>query len=246
MAELELHDLGRIAKTQPVLSTKTSDKPKKKIKIKVKSTSKKAKVVSKGIKKKKKSKDTLKEKVIAGKKRQRVSNTANFPAELKSGSQLEVLDDQMGELIDSIPDIVKQENDQIQEYLTMFETCRELARTAEGIYFDKKQSRDLYPIMQTYNQMREIIADLRALRDVGQMGEILNEEVISPLVQSNAAALINARQAMITYFKSNLQTSEIAAANVALDRIITEAAKSIQQSYDDALSKTIQVFNGDV
>lgn len=40
--------------------------------------------------------------------------------------------------------------------------------------------------MQTYNQIREVIADMRALRDMGSIGDRVNQEILYPFVQSAA------------------------------------------------------------
>lgn len=232
-------------------SSKSKARPKKP-KVKPKSTSVKAKtstkkpkgakvVSGKKVTVKKRKKDKTKPEPDEQVRKKDIT-PANVLAE--DSTMLSTLETQMGDLVDSIPDVVRQENEQIQEYLLMFENCRELARIAEDIYREKKQSRDVYPIMQLYNQMREIIADLRALRDVGQMGDVLNDEVISPLMQSNGAALVQLRQTMVSYFKSNLQTEEIGPAISMLNQAVTKAANEFQNSYHDSLNKTVLVFNG--
>lgn len=229
--EISLDDIGRTAKTT------AQPKARPKLKVKAKSTAKPAKPAKKVVVAKKVKKKTVK-------KESKTAMPKQLPASGVPSDSLPALEAQMGEILESLPDAIKQENDQIEEYMTMFNTCRQLARNAEEIYFEKRQSRDLYPIMQVYNQMRDIIADLRALRDVGQMGEILNEEVVSPLVQANAAELVTLRQVMAQWFKSNLPPEKIKEANEALNANVTKAARSMQESYGTALNKTIQVFNG--
>lgn len=147
------------------------------------------------------------------------------------------------EVMDEIPDVIKQENDQIAEYMTMFKQCQNMARLCEGAYRDKKQSRDIYALMQLYNQMREIIADLRALRDVGQLGEILNAEVLGPFAESAGTILVGVFHQINAWNKKNLPVELISAAQNSTQNIIRRAAKDVEQSYQAGLDKTVQIFS---
>ncbi|AWY08452.1 hypothetical protein HOT49_gp182 [Erwinia phage vB_EamM_Alexandra] len=161
----------------------------------------------------------------------------------KGITDVAVLEGQLMEVLDEIPDVIKQENDQIQEYMTMFKQCQSMARICEDAYKDKKQSRDIYALMQLYNQMREIIADLRALRDVGQLGEILNAEVLGPFAESAGTILVGVFHQINAWNKKNLPVELIAAASNSTQGIIRRAAKDVEQSYQAGLEKTVQIFS---
>lgn len=261
MKAISLDDIGSMAQPSTVNKAKA-----KKSTVKAKSTAKKAKVVSASpkLKLKKKKKLTTDDflppkKKIKKKTKQEVleDSEARIKKEAKKTkvkkslpqklddvvAQGEVLDAQMMAIVEAIPDIVKQENEQIEEYMMMFKNCRELARMAEEQYRSTKNSREIYPLMQIYNQMRDIIADLRALRDVGKLGDVLNEEVLSPFVQSTASTLINVQQKLASYYKSNLNEKDIAESTRALNRVIKEAAQEITKSYHASLDKAVQVFS---
>ncbi|QZE56379.1 hypothetical protein pEaSNUABM40_00185 [Erwinia phage pEa_SNUABM_40] len=154
-----------------------------------------------------------------------------------------VLEGQFIEAMDEIPDVIKQENAQIQEYMTMFTQCQDMARICEKQYKAGKQSRDIYALMQLYNQMREIIADLRALRDVGQLGEILNVEVLAPFAESAGTILVDVFHKLNAWNKKNLPIEMIAGAQNQVTQIVRNAAKDIEQSYQASLSKTVQIFS---
>ena len=153
------------------------------------------------------------------------------------------LEGQFIEAMADVPDVIKQENEQIAEYMTMFKQCQDMARLCEKNYKEKLQSRDIYALMQLYNQMREIIADLRALRDVGQLGEILNEEVLGPFAESSGTILVSVFHQVNAWNKKNLPIELVNAAQNAVQAIIRRAAKDVEQSYQAGLTKTVQIFS---
>lgn len=266
MAAISLDDIGSHAQPKPT-------KKKSKAKVKAKVTAKKAKTVSKGIKVKKKkkasdpSKDILpsridttemysqiaeEQKAAAAKaekpKKKKKENAADTLKKKKKKSKsvstdIAVLEGEFLEAMADVPDVIKQENEQIAEYLTMFKQCQEMARICEGNYKDKKQSRDIYALMQLYNQMREIIADLRALRDVSQLAEILNEEVMGPFAESAGTILVSVFHQVNAWNKKNLPVDCIAKAHSAMESIIRKSAKDVEQAYQAGLSKTVQIFS---
>lgn len=153
------------------------------------------------------------------------------------------LEGQFLEAMADVPDVIKQENDQIQEYMTMFTQCQTMARICEEQYKKSKQSRDIYALMQLYNQMREIIADLRALRDVSQLAEILNAEVMGPFAESAGTILVGVFHQINAWNKKNLPVEMIAGAHKQTETIVRNAAKDIEQAYQAGLSKTVQIFS---
>lgn len=198
----------------------------------------------------KKPKAAKAEKVEKPKKKKKI-NAAQREIEKKvkkkagvpTGLEIATMEAQVGELMADIPDIIKQENEQIGEYLIMFDKLRAMARECEAKYMAKKESRDIYALMQLYNQMREVIADLRALRDVGQLGEILNTEVLGPLVESSANSIVKIRQELLAWSNGHLNPDDLANFSAALDKIIRRNAKDIQTAYEGSLNKTVQIFS---
>ena len=160
-----------------------------------------------------------------------------------TGTELATMEAQVGELMADIPDVIKQENDQIAEYMIMFDKLRSMARECEAKYMAKKESRDIYALMQLYNQMREVIADLRALRDVTQLGDILNEEVLGPFAEASANSIVKIRQELLAWSNSHLSPDDLANFSEALDKIVKRNAKDIQTSYANGLGKTVQIFS---
>jgi hypothetical protein len=227
--------------------------------VKAKSTAKKAKTVSAvKIKKKKKKSDKIEDlkvaldpdalyeeaakagkKVTDKKKKETKEKKKKVPAVLDTAS----MENEAQQYIEAIPDIVRQENEQIDEYIRMFEQLKLIVRKAEKQYLESGQGRDLYPLMQVYNQMRELIADLRALRDVGQLGEVISTEVVTPFAQLGGNGLVKMAQEINAWIKSNCDDlSMIENSKTAIEAILRRAAKDFQISYEAALNKTIEVF----
>lgn len=227
--------------------------------VKAKSTAKKAKTVSAvKIKKKKKKSDKIEDlkvaldpdalyeeaakagkKVSDKKKKETKEKKKKVPAVLDTA----LMENEAQQYIEAIPDIVRQENEQIDEYIRMFEQLKLIVRKAEKQYLQSGQGRDLYPLMQVYNQMRELIADLRALRDVGQLGEVISTEVVTPFAQLGGNGLVKMAQEINAWIKSNCDDlSMIENSKTAIEAILRRTAKDFQISYEAALNKTIEVF----
>lgn len=249
-------------------TTKSGNSPKKKksgATVKAKSTAKKAKTVSTAkIKKKKKSAKkedkiedlkvaldpvTLYDEAAAAGKKAADKKAKKEPKEKKKKKQVPAtldtaaLENEAQQYIEAIPDIVRQENEQIDEYIRMFEQLKLIVRKAENQYLASGQGRDLYPLMQVYNQMRELIADLRALRDVGQLGEVISTEVVTPFAQLGGNGLVKMAQEINAWIKSNCDDlSMIENSKTAIEAILRRTAKDFQISYEAALNKTIEVF----
>jgi glycerol-3-phosphate cytidylyltransferase-like family protein len=163
----------------------------------------------------------------------------------KKDTSLEDLDSQFVDVLSSIPDSVRQENEQIQEYIRMFDKLRRIARMTEKQVLRNKSTRGIYPLMQVYREMREVIADLRALRDVGQMGELLNDEVLNPFAQSCVTSLVNLRKALLVGAKNTISDpTQLGEFINLLDANVRSAGIEIDTAYRNSLSKTIAVFNG--
>jgi len=259
MAAISLDDVGSYAAS--------GTKKKSKAKVKAKSTAKKAKVVSKGLKSKKGKKrvdedyvpldaDKMYSEIAAAqraaedkpkkkKKKENAVDVLKKPKKSKSKgtTDLVALEGQLLDVMADIPDVIKQENDQLDEYMTMFRQCQAMARICEKAYEDKKQSRDIYALMKLYDQMREIIADLRALRDVSQLAEILNEEVMGPFAESAGTILVSIMHQINAWNKNNLPVDLIHKAQDHAKVVIRGAAKEVEQAYKAGLDKTVQIFS---
>lgn len=257
-AALSLDDLDSIGQNaQPKKKKKSGTKVKAKSTAKV---AKPAKTVSTGVKKKKKKTASLLSdepsierlfdaEPVDVKKPKKVK--ADKPKKAKSrevptSKEVALMEAQVGELLSEIPDIIKQENDQINEYMIMFDKLRSMSRICESRYLEKKESKDIYALMKLYDQMREVIADLRALRDVSQLGDILNVEVLGPLVESSANSIVKIRQELLAWCNSHLSPNDLANFTEVMDKIVRRNVKDVQTAYQGSLDKTVQIFSSSV
>lgn len=148
------------------------------------------------------------------------------------------------EVIKALPDPVKQENEQLQEYITMFTKLQGMARTLEAKFVEAPSSQTVYALMKIYDQVREVIADMRALRDVQQMGDTLNREVLTPFTRSVAASLAGIHQNLKADIKNSVPEEYIGQIMLVVNQHISKAATDVNESYNNALMKTVEVFGG--
>ncbi len=205
------------------------------------STAKKSKTVSKGLKAKKNKTEPLSIDGI-GADLIFADMEPPAPAPALQETQSDALEGQLLDAIAHVPPSVQRDNEQFQEYLMMFKACQKMARVIELRFEDRQSPRDVYPLMKLYEQMREIIADLRAIKDVTELGEVVNAEVISPLVESLGAVLIGYHQNVIAWINANCTNDQIANANHHLKKELQKTAKDMEQSYHNSLEKTMQIF----
>lgn len=145
-----------------------------------------------------------------------------------------------------MPSLSGENQKQLDQYVHMFNRLQEISIILEEKIISTKTSRDVYPLMQTYNQMREVIADMRALRDVGAMGAMVNEEVMFPFMQSIAARTVE------FYKDLSQEVTRITADNPAIsDALIKVVEKHIsglgagmRLDYQQSLDKSLRVLGG--
>lgn len=207
------------------------------------STAKKAKTLSK-TKKVKKSKEDLS---IEGIDPNAIFENLPAPVVIErtegSNTQLAGIEGQLMDALANVPDSVKRENEQFQEYLSMFSACQNMARAIEERFEERKSPRDVYPLMKLYEQMREIIADLRAIKDVTELGTVINDEVISPLVENMSTILIGYHQVVQAWINANCTPDQISSAQQYFKQQLPKSAKDMEQAYAASLDKTMQIFS---
>ncbi len=182
-------------------------------------------------KKKKKSKD---KELTVSKKRD------NKKKKLKEKAQ--VMEGQLEVLIHNNPNI--KEHDQFQEYVYIFESLQDIARIKEEqCRNNKAQSKDVYALMQVYNQMRDVIADIRALRDISQVADEICVDVLEPYAQSSAGTLMDFYQNIEQYARRNLDDHQITPFVKQLKMYAKAGGAALQSAYEISNSKTLQVLS---
>lgn len=227
---VSLDDMDRTKAKRPIKikkPVKKSDKPKGKAAVEKTTT----------LPAERPSKDDKKPEWLEARKKKKEKALSNTKDDIES------LDAQFVEVLSSLPESMQQENEQIAEYQRMFGKLKRLARMTEKQILGNKSTRGIYPLMQVYREMREVIADMRALKDVGQLGSVLNEEVLTPFAQASAGALVTLHQGMLAAIKTHCPTDAMPYMINAADSLVRQAATEVQTSYAKSLERTIQVFN---
>lgn len=135
------------------------------------------------------------------------------------------------------------ENAQFQEYVTMFNKLKRIARIKEEQCLDGASSKDIYALMQIYNQMRDIIADLRALKDITMAAADIEEEVIGPFAQQAAAALMKFFQSTKNQAQKDLSDDKLVSFLNQLKKYAKESGLDLQDALDNANESVFRVLS---
>lgn len=184
---------------------------------------------------------TVKKKVTSKKKRTGISVTSSKEERQR---ELERLKAEAEAVIERIPATNGDDAEQLQQYRHMFDKLVDIAEILENNIVTNRNGREVYPLMQTYNQIREVIADMRALRDVGAMGATLNDEVIGPMMQSIAQDTVDLYQDLLRTVNSHLDPAQAKAMTPKINQLFSRAGTAMQRSYESALEKSQTVLGG--
>lgn len=185
--------------------------------------------------------ESVKKKVTTKKAVARISATSS---QSERRAELERLKAEAEAVIERIPATNSEDAEQLAQYRHMFDKLVDIANILEENITSHRNGREVYPLMQTYNQIREVIADMRALRDVGAMGSLLNDEVLAPMMQSISQDTVDLYQAVIRLHASHLDHHQAAALKPKVDQLFSSAATSMQRSYENSLDKSQTVLGG--
>lgn len=192
-------------------------------------------------KKTKEIEETVKKKVTSKKKRTGISVTSSKEERL---AELDRLKAEAEAVIERIPETNSEDAEQLAQYRHMFDKLVRIATILENNIVRNESGREVYPLMQTYNQIREVIADMRALRDVGAMGATLNDEVIGPMMQSIAQDTVDLYQDLMRTVNSHLDPAQAKAMSPKINQLFSRAGTAMQRSYESALEKAQTVLGG--
>lgn len=132
----------------------------------------------------------------------------------------------------------------IDEYTAMFDSLVYISREAMRKYRDSHSSKDIYPLLKTYESLREVIADLKALQDVGEYIEQIDINVLRPLSMTFAQILMNLVRGAIDHSRKTF-TPEVAD---SLERHIRSQASTAgieaDLAYKTSLENTRMILVG--
>lgn len=224
-----------------------SDVGKKRTKKSVISTSKKKKKSSKEevseIKKPKKKKSTKvsSEKSKTKKSKKSKSGTSLVERQERAKDKADALEGTLQNLIAENPSI--KEHDQFQEYVDIFEKLQKIARIKEEqCVKNNAQSKDVYALMQIYNQMRDVIADIRAMRDITQVADEVSSEILEPFAQQSASILMEFYQNVEQLARKTLGNDEVLPFLNHLKAYAVASGTSMQEALRNSNDKIVEVL----
>lgn len=230
----------------------TEEKPKKKkVKKSVDTDSKPKK------KKKKSSSEDKPKKVKKASSRDRASILEaksklkkQLPAKSKSVNEIEevseaetsALSKQFDELYGNhVGTLSVEDQEQMQEYFMMFHQLKTIARRFE-VKSKQGSSKDVYALMKIYDQMREIIADLKALKDISQIADKLQQDVLIPYSRIVVAELSNIRASTLKAGNRLLAPENQKAFQEALDSAVIGASQKLEEGYNNARFAILDIY----
>ena len=160
----------------------------------------------------------------------------------KAKPDLEALKREAESVMSSMTELPDEEAAQLEQYQHMFTTLVDIAQALETRILGSSNSRDVYPLMQTYNQIREVIADMRALRDMGSIGDRVNQEILYPFVQSAAKDAGEFYQSITRQCKRLLPPELFEQVDLLLREEFQAYGGKLQASYTGFLDKTATIL----
>ena len=184
----------------------------------------------------------LKKKIKAGKaasgKKKKKSKTdiiAAGDALVRQGQQtIEIMQDS----------VFDKNREQAEQYASMFYQLIAIKEIAEKKYFSSQQSRDIYALMKVYDQMREVIADMKALQDVGDYIDSMDGDVLRPYVTQTAQLLLEFIRHTEQHCRKVLSDEDAD----SIDKFIKKQGKLIgvklNEAYRSSLDNTRKILVG--
>lgn len=135
------------------------------------------------------------------------------------------------------------ENTWLKTYELMFRKLRRIMRKLELRVMDSEKATDIYALMALYNQMREVIADIRTIMDLNQNTQRIIDQILYPMVRDISNNYVDAIFLIKKSVRANVDSDKYAEVKTDIDSCLREHAKYIQNSYErssDALTKLLE------
>jgi len=133
---------------------------------------------------------------------------------------------------------------QMEQYHQMFTKLRDISIGIEKKCMKSFGSRDVYALLKCYAEMREIIADLRALKNIDNSVNEFNDDVLQPYAKLSTNAVLTFRQSVLTMLQQNCSTDEYSMFIKQIDQFAHGAGVEIDTGYQGALDRALELFAG--
>lgn len=135
------------------------------------------------------------------------------------------------------------ENTWLKTYTLMFRKLKKIMRRIEDRVMDSEKAADIYALMALYNQMREVIADIRTIIDMSQNTQRIIDKVLYPMVRDISNNYVDAIFLIKKSVRTTVDDARYLELRTDIDSCLREHAKYIQSSYErssEALAKLLE------
>lgn len=130
------------------------------------------------------------------------------------------------------------------EVKRIFETLVGMASRLEEQMEERIYNRDVYALNTIYSQIREVIADLRASRDISQQVDEIVRVVLSPYHRTVGQSIINIMQQMSHSISEHVKDPDRREELIRkLKHSCHDAASELQKEYLESNNKITQVLS---
>ena len=123
------------------------------------------------------------------------------------------------------------EKEYLQEYLRLYDTLKTLCLRVEQRCHSSKGSRDVYALMALYSQQREIIADIRSIKDLSEQVHLLIRHVLQPYTSAIAQSILDMFYHLKKIVKEVCPPEDLDSVTKLLDNLMRDQGKQLQQRY---------------
>lgn len=175
--------------------------------------------------------DALDDKV-AKKKKKKLSPEALKKKASNMKQSLETEMKEIAEVADNYSD-----NTWLDTYKLMFRKLRKIMRKVEKRIIGSEKATDIYALMALYNQMREVIADMRSMIDLSQNTERITEQVLYPFTRDISNSYVDSIYRLMKVLRLHVDGEKYAEIKSEFDRVMREHGKYIQSSFDKSCQR---------
>ncbi len=148
-------------------------------------------------------------------------------------------------LIERMEDSVFDQNrEQFDQYRAMFDNLVDIANTCLERYESSKSTREIYALMKVYDQLREVIADMKALQDVSDYLSNIDENVIRPFATAAADQLMELIRSLNTKANSILSPDQAATLMDHMKKQSKNTGLKLKEAYNASLSNARKILVG--
>lgn len=158
----------------------------------------------------------------------------------KDGDSLDEFEASIERIVADRPQI--REDEQFKVYYTMFKSVKKLSRKAAKTAMVSPTGRNIYPLIQLYNQLRDLVADIRALKNITELTYQIDDDVLVPYTQQTSAIFMEYYQSVRDLMNKDVPQEKLERNTTELKKITKQSGVSLQAAYATALQKTNYVL----